>query len=550
MKRQSKNYGKGKVKREQPRKDNRTKRVNFDIERVSKFEEMGDETKKTSKSNDVTWYAKNVELLRSAASLPFSTTTGMQLPFGSSAMPSVPGVMSLTWNMSIGGVNNDAINAAANSLYSYVVHANSRNTKYNAPDLMQVIIEGAHVFSAIAHAIRAYGTMKRFDQRNSYLPIGLIAAMGFDYSDLQANLSQMWFDINEIIARATQIWIPNDIPVLQRWFWMNSNIYMDAASIKSQYYVFTPGSFYGYDETYNDNGGALSLIPDDAASETQIKPFTMKAGSNHTWAEYVTLLNTMIGSLLNSEDRGIMFGDILKAYGSDKIYAISPIPSDYTVQPVYDTEVLSQIENLSVYDGIPYAFAQNTNLLQIYTDWKGDNATTPPGTKYMYPLTLMSWVRDVEILNFHQLDVPTPAQIMVATRLKAMGAFGIKPTTSGTSVLLVPKTCGTETISGVDWIQFNYTDNVPSLAVTAMSVNANSTVGITYPMFSAHEAFDWAPWIYYYADTTLPSDVANVKAPSVRNCFGDFDYYTSIDTETLKKMNVTALYSEFGVPVI
>lgn len=46
-------------------------------------------------SNDPSWYATNPELLRAAASIPFSRTMGQRLPFNGTT--SVPGIMSLYW---------------------------------------------------------------------------------------------------------------------------------------------------------------------------------------------------------------------------------------------------------------------------------------------------------------------------------------------------------------------------------------------------------------------------------------------------------------------
>lgn len=558
------------VKRDQPRKDNSTKRVNFDNTRRSRFDKDMEEyeakmhAKKTSGSNDVSWYAKSSELLKAAASIPFSQTTGTMVPFtpANSSMSSVPGVMAMYWLPQIGGAFDAPINQAANSTYSYVVHANSRNKSYDAPDLMQIILCGSSLFSMLALGIRAYGVMRTFDQRNLYLPKYLVNAMGFDYEDLKANLANMWFDLNELIARSKQIWIPNNFPFTARWFWMNSNIYMDAESIKAQYYMFVPYGYYVYNETgdFADN--------DHLANATV--NYWFNAGANpitfNKWSDYLTKMNTMFNALLDSQDRGIIFGDILKAYGEGNIYALPDITSDYTVQPVYDKEVLTQIENLTVFPYTYESIDQDKSTGRLYT-----SAYTPASSQLaVWPVAggvINTLPPALQVLNFHQLDEPTPEQIMVATRLKAFGVAGLfnnKPLSlypNGVNYTgLTPVTCGTETIHGVYMWHAVYDESTVG-TVTATYLNTNGVNTSSLPLAALYNwnCFDWAPWLYNTSWTTPWTGIndvvskANFNAkgqPTISIAMGDYDYYTYIDAETAKKLNTTAIYSEFDVPIM
>lgn len=547
-----------KVKREQPRKDSRSKRVNFDNESEQEFDAKYKrrsnkdprDTKQTSKSNDVRWYANNPELLRSAASLPFSTVTGNLLPWGSNVgnyIGSVPGVLSLLWRPSLGGQYIDAVNQAKDSIYSFTVHANSRNTSYTAEDEMLLIIAGAQVFAFIANAIRAYGTMLSFDQRNKYLPRGLIKAMGFDYDDLQTNLNQMWFDINEVIARSRQIWIPNDLPFVERWFWMNSNIYMDASSPKAQYYVFCEDGAFKYDEMTSNKGGQLVRVN-----------FDLTAGGSsagwgptqpRTWAQYMKGLNEMINALINSEDRGLIFGDILKAYGADKIYALSPIPAGYTVTPVYDIEVLSQIENATTCAQGCIAIVQNPDTAKIEEQYV--NKVIEGGN--LGGLLLPNKA----VLNFHQLENPTPEQIMVATRLMSLGSTPYPSLNDEGTASFIPTTCGTEVITDTQAVFYNGNGVLTSAEFPCVSFMNDATATAGSAKLGVHRvmlraAFDWCPWTYYLSkspfskDTNQPAQVDN----PIWYAIGDYDNWTTIDVETLRKMHQTAVYSEFGVPTL
>lgn len=562
---------KKRVRREQPRKDSRDRRVNYDNTRLDKFEKDSREvqgtrprdTKQTKASNDVRWYANNPELLRSAASIPFSTTTGLPIPFGSfdqhTNQNAVPGVCAIKWRPSIGGAFNDAINQAANSTYSFVVHANSRNKSYDAPDLMLMILAGANLFSMLGHGIRAYGVMRTFDQRNAYLPEALITAMGFNYDDLKSNLSDMWFGLNELIARISQIWIPNTFPLIERWFWMNSNVYIDSSSVKGQFYIFRPSYYL----VYHEEGDYFA--DDHVASLNYTAWYSSTSKSEQlTWAEYLKAMNAMFKPLLNSQDRGMIFGDILKAYGADKLYGMPAITSDYQIVPIYDREVLTQIENATAFKQAPESITQDPTTNDIYEKYY-----TPATQSVTYP----DWSSGVivppatQILNFHQMEVPTPEQVMVATRLKCAG---VAPTANGKGLTgyigtqaggVLPATSGTEVCTEFIYYTHNYdVENGRTLSPYRTLNVYNAALDGWTPWF-IWTSFDWAPWIYVIPNVAQPWSSVNtpvnkevVEALNAKLYpeygIGDYDMYTTINIEELKKMHQTAVYSEFGVPTI
>lgn len=522
--------------RKQPRKDSSKKRVNFDNTRVSKFDkDVGkQEFEKGAKAkdcNDISWYAKNKMLLDSAASFNIASSTGEQLTTLTSVGTtsdienSVPGVMVLRYFPYLSGGNGDAVQRAKSDMYSFVVHANSRNQSYDDSDLMFVHIAGSQVFAAYALGVRAYGTMRRYAQEDQYTPEALVTAMGFYYSDLKANLSKMWFDLNELAARLQQIWIPDVTPVTQRWYWMNSHIYRDGNSVKSQYYLFTPSLFYVFQEKTEETGTSLSTYP--------------WAPSIHSWAEYMNMMNTMINNLLNSQDRGIMFGDILKAYGADHLYAVTGINADYVYEPVYNAEVLTQIENATMW-GIssPTAVVQDANGII--------------STRMTLTSNTSGAVLGSTVLNYHQLTPPTPEQNMIATRLKTAGVICTE-VVSGTTTeyRFAPLQAGTEVIDSIAitsryWLT-NGTAPFSQHRLPLLGLSANV---LTLQNLFEWCAFDWAPWLYVLGGTVqLPTSQGGV-VESVNNVrpYGDWDNYTYISPEVLRKMHLTAVYSEFGVP--
>lgn len=529
----------------QPRKDSNTKRVNFDNERLSKFER----SIVPDTSNDPQWYATNAELMKAAGSIPFSNTTGAELGFkgyNSISLPNkeevarIPGVCSYTWIPSLGGGNTDAINAAKDSLYSYVVHANSRNTSYTSADLMLTIVAGMQVFSFLAAGIRAYGTMRLYDQRNRYLPNALITAMGFDFNDLRENLPNMWFELNHLIAQTKQIWIPNTMPVLSRWFWMNSEVYMDSESVKGQYYMYTQSKFLQLNETANPTGTSLSWVKYSDGSN-----FSLNAKTRVKWSQYIDIAQRLISSLVNSEDRGIMMGDILKAYGADKIYAINPISSEYAIIPSYNREVLSQMENCT---------PTNPNYMEIFQDADGRilQGSYNPFSAGSTAIHLQPRQR---LINFHFPEPPTPEQIMVATRMMTAGSIYSTDYKTKASVGVETEFAGTELPLSMLYVTLNangvsstldYFNRIEVPRAGAANMPAISC-DIAFNMF----AFDWTPFIYLVRSGVFPTASDHtVQDPEVITAIGDYENATVIDDQTLRKLHSTALYSEFGVPVI
>lgn len=513
----------------QPRKDSSKKRVNYDNTRISKFER--DEKLKDCRSNDVNWYTKNGELLKSATATNFITTTGLKPEVGGTQ--AVPGIMTIHWSPVFGSIDDDPMNQAKNSKYSFVVHANSRNQSYDAPDLMVLTLAGFNVFAALAAGIRAYGTMRLFEGQDYYTPQALVSAMGFNYQDLQSNLSNMWFDLNEMIARTKQIWVPTDMPLLNRWYWMSSNIYRDGNSVKSQYYMFVPTQFYMYTPGTSSNPGS-SLVPS-------------AWGSSMTWNDYKFYINRMISSLLQADSRGLIYGDILKAYGADNIFALNPISVDYQVEPVYDIEVLTQIENLTIAGITPGSVTQDLTTNNLHQHWPVVKATE---------YTPQMAVPSVQVLNFHQTTAPTQEQIMVATRLKCASNVAVSYTGSvgetPASGEIAPWTYGTEIVTTVRAYYYNWVQGTPTLSFQDMlTVIKNSgTSGFNRQSMYMWSAFDWAPWIYPLNGNVFPSGAYIKEENAADWAIGDYDNYAYVTDIELNKMNTTAVYSEFGVPTL
>lgn len=593
----------------QPRKDSDSRRVNFDNTRESKFERDIEEGTKKSGRNDITTWNRNPELMRAAGSLPFSTILGD--PYGkgtagsSMQFPSVPGIMTMYWSPSLGSSSDPvAFNKCFEAAYSFMVHANSRNYKYDFPDLAVYITGAEEVFSAIAEAIRIYGIFKAYDSLNRYYVDSVVSALGWYPKDVRLHLSDMWFGINDLILQTRQLWIPNDIPIIQRWVDLNSHIYLDAEGSRAQSYAFVRNRYWKVSETGSKQGTTLvpAVIDMNATTSTPVRAayseFSRIAsrkttadvgGSSIYWYQFRSMIQDMIDSLVASQDRGSIYGDILTAYGAPRIYAMPEITADYTVKPEYNAAILSQIENLTV-SPIEQRFvvqnqaAANKGRLYMAPVWYNilpDSETD----KFTQPVTSSSATGKLnviaaamaptsQILNAHFQGQPSPEFIMEATRFKVGAATqgeiqilgntpamdsatgkwtGINDTTV-TNNGVFPSSCGTETVVWVSITRLQYDAGGGRLTYTDdLEIFKESTAATPRDVKAMERlmAFDWHPFVY---DTKLiwtgnSTDSKIYQGIELVESFGDFDNYIEMDDVVLSKLHATALYSAFGVPM-
>lgn len=153
------------------------------------------------KPNDWRWYAQNEQLMRDYASYSFNNPVGEIMLTGNPRIDSasVPGVMALRFYPCIGFANDETspINVAMRRLYSFVRHANSGASNYDAPDLMMycVAVDSAYMF--LAHMKRVYGVMLNYTPFNRYYPKALVAAMQFNFDNIEKNLNDFRGYINQ-----------------------------------------------------------------------------------------------------------------------------------------------------------------------------------------------------------------------------------------------------------------------------------------------------------------------------------------------------------------
>lgn len=474
--------------------------------------------------NDVTWYTKNPSLLTAAASLSYNAALGSNNIWDVSAteVNTAPvtyfnGVMGINFGFCPGISIDKAspINIAANNIYSYVRYMNSGSKNYDAPDLMLYLLAMDSAYAYLNYMQRMYGVARVYNQRNRYYGKNLLEAMRMNGLDVQSNLANFRSYINSYAAKLTSFCVPSSMPLFQRHSWMVSNIYKDSDTDKANLYVFLPLYFYKFSETTNEKGGELIPI--------------VVTEKNKTVADLISIGEEIISALQLSEDIGVMSGDILKAYGQDKLFTVSAMPDDYTVLPVYNESVLTQIHN-SV--GVGSVLSIDVASNKITQDPDNDNAI-------IWNPTFVKNHENVAIppmLNLPWENI-TPADSMVASRLTTMYQV------SGNNITL--KQCGTEVVFTYDIHTLNSLGGITSAQYqTVVGSTEGSAANYEDAMLESSH-FDWAPIIYRVEF----AEAAGVPA-ILTHVVGDLNTYTILGNQVLKNMHECAILSELDVPAL
>lgn len=512
--------------------------------------------------NDPNWYALTPQLLSDAGQLSFNNPLGSGLygVTGTNTYTYCPGVMEIAYIPGIGrsADNLSAVNVAARRLYTYVRHANSGSANYDSPDLMLYMLAVSNAYAMYAHLVRAYGVANVYAQKNRYLPDTLLRAMHFDPNEVRSNLANFRYGINVLAAKLNQLAAPNDMPIFRRATWLNTNVFMDSTTIKSQIYLYSPVGYYVFNEKTSMAGGFLqwNTLP---MYSLEVDDWDLSKGVLST-NEWLSVLNAQIQPLLESEDIGIMAGDILKAYGSDKLLSVAQVGESYVVTPTpADLEVLTQIQNTTMVstgrltgDGNKFEILGTGNL----------NITQDPNTGailYQPRLAAPSRFIDYRKVLTIRLETPLPADIMVASRNTVAGIVPDQDPDLpyeligyGTEIVrhAIVWNMGNrrnqdtnEIITGPwpTWVP-GYLQNLQdSTTVTnQMMTSLKNTISV----LSDLSKFDWHMPLY----ATSLDTKSNAEALHGIAC--DWDNSTTVGKEELGKLHDAALLSMFNVPAL
>lgn len=517
-----------------------------------------------STDNDASWYMRYPELARDASKMPFTVPLG-KYPAVTSNAPnnlvklskeafSVPGIMAIEWIPTIGqsDSNNSPVNLVSREVYSFVRHANSGHSNYDAPDMMMYILAMDSLYSFYSAMTRVYGVMMLYSGMNRYMPKALVESMGFNFEDISQNMAQFRWLINQVAYKLTALYVPAGMSYFERHIWLNSGVYLDAQNYKAQTYVFKQGAYYKYSAS--------------AATGYAAKLLYTEVPSKLTVTKCQDFVNSLLNPILADEDMNVISGDMLRAFGADNLFTVAPISEDYVVVPSYSPEVLSQIQNLTIM-GKPdnkntTVPGDGANIIQrvktdtftpgIYQVLSFIGKYGPRDTVAKDELYAWNCVTFDKMVTMHS-DNPSSEEVMVATRLSNISdIFGVADYQEGaTNYSKADIGCSqlsTEVVINLVIYITTETGSLTSLSVAPFMIigqDIRKTPGNAISdmeMLSALSAFDWHPQIYLMHSTD------NTGTVYVDGSIIETNNFTVIDNNDLMRLHETALISEFYIP--
>lgn len=490
----------------------------------SKGEKFGNRTDST---NDISWYAANADLLRDSSSINFSEPTGSDIygnvvgPAGVTIAPylkRIPGVCSLRIKPTFGthGDNGpvdivNPITTASKQVYSFVRHANSGHSNYDAPDLMLYILAMGDVYSYIVWCQRLYAYSMMYDARNKYLPRALITANQVNYDDLLNHLADFRYWLNAFISKVTAFAVPATFSYMSRKAFLYKNLYIEGPSIKDQMYQLVPGAFlkFAIDATTHKGKLTYADLPDSTAILM-------------TTQEVMDFGELLFKALWDQEDFGIMSGDILKAYG-DNIIKLQGVDEVVPIMPLMDEVVLTQFKNATViptlHESVDFYDLQQADNGELYG---GLDIGSSPNTRVTVPTDA--------VLSIDAADV-TPEMVMESTRL-----------------MVVPKTydneqlaMGTEVVVQVRYSITPDDTNTPYVKSDNIHTTNWDHSGYAQAMF-AKTQFKYAPK-FYFLNVTDQGDIN-------WGTLFDVDNYAILHYSDIRKIHEAALLNMLNVPSV
>lgn len=494
-------------------------------------------------SNDESWYTRLGQLAIDAANLSYSHILGTKFTPNSRDInaqwlqQTIPGICVLSYLPTIGYADSaDApINVISKALYAYIRSNISGSRPYDPTDVMIYIVAMDTAFYWWTHLCRAYGTVTEISAFNRYKSQTLIEAMGFDFEDLLYNLSDFRAQINYYAKQLGAMCVPSEMTFTSRHLWMNANILQDSASAKAQLFLFKPSGYYVFNEA-TLHGGELTYYPLPA--------------NNLKVRDVISICNQIIQPLLGSSSQGTISGDILRAFGEDKVMKMSQITEDFHVEPAYVPEVLMQFENASIVPGcVPSKIIQHNGINEGYLT---QSITAPIQSAIVGPTELgglsdIRYTKADQIINSHTMEM-TPGLNYVATRLMVSSTAAVTQQMHATDQYVLDGV-GSEIIQGaaIYYMPVQGTTVFSEHFATTMVVPEMNAQALQI-FLSRWTAFDWAPRVYptptgQADESTGLLDKIDLDAP-----YCDYDNYTTITPDELKRIHDVALLNLFFIP--
>lgn len=493
--------------------------------------------------NDPSWHALTPELVEDIGRKSFYHPAGTRLTLSGSGLDAtqkseiiVPGVAALQFVPSCGQTDGvGGVNLAANQVYSFVRHANSGSANYNAPDLMMYLMAEANVIMYYMHMVRLWAIGKNYSAMNRYIPEAYFKAYNVDLTSFLENPAQFKTRLDLIANKINSRAIPLKFNYPKYLSYMVAGVFKESDSEQAGQYIWLPECVFKYEGYTDKAGGKLTPV--------WLQPQPGKPVAVRTAQQALDVLDELVQAINIDEDMGIISGDILKAYGSD-LYRISPIPYDFSLQPIKDEIMLHAIHNATfvgspILESIviaqdPAGSATEGGTIecnyQFFAEAPGaavqrviDSNTTNPAAA-----DLVEWLRYAVIAD--KTEYVTTGQVSGTKVYKS---------TYTTTPVIVPSRFFIYTMESTGAITgFEYQTHIGrDFAPT------DNKFYLDGDKIVALEKFDWHP-IQYICSINNTSAGNGTKA-YIYDVAGDLDVYTTFDINESRVYNDIEVFSMF-----
>lgn len=380
------------------------------------------------KANDPSWYTKVGQLTHDVATISFNNPVGVPISLASEStglntlkFHGVPGIMSIYTGTSAGispktNSGSTAVNIAAQNLYSDLRYWNSGHANYDPADLMIYILAMDSIYSYWAFMVRIYGVARIFAHTNRYIGDALLKAMRVDPTDIRANLSNFRAYINSYALKASTFATPSTMSLFQRHVWMYSTIFKDEDVQKAQMYMYNPAYLWKF-ALNTDQSGMLGTKDITCTMDPSY-------GSIYPWSDtylrkvsnLIATGNDLLDAIYRDEDAGIISGDIIKAYGVDKLWKLTEIAPEYATLPVFSEEVLTQIHNTRFFGGVAWIDSTLPGAVDIPCLNLTQDPSINKGTLIFEPISARNLSNCYDAILDTWKEDPSADDVIVATR--------------------------------------------------------------------------------------------------------------------------------------
>lgn len=535
--------------------------------------ERDDRGRNARGENDVSWYTRYPNLVVASASLPYPYRPGMSVQIGnyngnsdfsgvaSPVYQKIPGVMSMIWAPTVGQSTNamDPASLLGMEIYAKVREAYSGTLRADAPDYVIYIMALDSVFSYIGWLKRLYRVLNSWTPENYAMPAQILHGMGLmddDIAALRMERMQLWEYINLLVLESRKFTCPGSLDIINRHYWMNDNVYVDDPTLNSQMFMFNMVGCYQYflgsygGESDQVGGLQFNLLP-WVRSSTEPNPNGV--GPTLSAKLLYDFGHQMLTSLAEWDDSYTINGYLKRAYGDVSLFVVDELPINAIFEPVFSTEVLSQIENSKTVIGGENISYVNYNF-DIWQNPKTNAVVSKPSIslKDQAVINIDPWgslklAGSTPFLSSRNPN-PGPLDNIIMTRLTAVSYVKTNPGhTSAKADLTVTFDVATEI--PLTWFVVGFgssssyassTENtiVDNIKNDAYHSYASTISTITFArIVGVVSQFDWHPFM------VIGSLAQNEPYGAV---FGDIHNVTSITPDMLKNIHQKCIYSEFN----